>query len=207
MKETDRYDAILIHALGNKATGKTPDRLTPRSRLAVRAAVQLDPDGTATYVVSGGKFHDTRPTAFNTEDELMRRYHVPENRIIITTDRPATTSAEIRFLEEQANQHPEWKNLAHVSLSTHTPSMIALRRLWAKGRSVEFRTAENVLEHLPSERNSQRYKKFFSKLHFTIDEFIWRAYELAKFPFLLFPPTEKLLNKFASRWRPQITKS
>lgn len=210
MKEGgQKYDAVLIHALGNKVIGSTPNRLAQRSRLVIRAAVELDEEyGIDTFVVSGSEFQGTRPLGLNIRDELVRRYHVPEDHIVFTTDRPSTTSEELEFLSDQADQNPSWTHLVHISLEAHRLSMIALKRKLAKkGRTIEFKTGEDILENLPSERNSQRYKRYFSGLHSTRDEIIWRIYEIVKFPFLLFPPTERLLNKLASRWRPQITKS
>lgn len=206
MKEgQSRYDAVLIHALGNKVFGSTPDRLTQRSRLAVRTAVEL----TDTFVVSGGEFNGTRPTGLNIKDELIRKYHVPEDHIIVSTDRASTTSLELGFLREQAKEHSDWKKVANVSVEAHRPSMIALavRRILPGWRFSRFVTAESVLENLPSPRNSERYRKYFDVIYQTEDERNWRKYELVKFPFLIFPPTEWFLNKIATRWRPQVTKS
>lgn len=200
-----RYDAVLIHALGNKVSGSIPDRLTQRSRLAVRAAIELSD----TFVVSGSEFNGTRAMALNVKDELMKKYHVSEDHIIVATDRASTTSLELGFLREQAGEHPDWKKAANVSVEAHKPSMIALAvgRILPGWRFSRFVTAESVLENLPSQRNSERYRRYFEAIHQTKDEKNWRRYELLKFPLLIFPPTEWFLNKLATRWRPQVTKS
>lgn len=191
-----KYDAVLIHALGDKETG----RLSIRSRLVIRAAVELNNQGgVGMFIVSGPKFKGNLPIGLAIKEELVRRHHIAEKRIISTTDRPMTTSEELGFLREQIDSHPEWKSIVHVSLVAHSLSMLALKRLLkSNGKTVEFKTAEGVLSH--------RYRNFFSKLHLTPDEFKWRIYEAVKFPFLLFPPTEKLLNKIATRCRPQVTR-
>lgn len=184
------FDAVLVHCYLSSQVGEGENtRIKPniRSHIQDRAAARFYNHGRGV-----GKIVLTaEPSATAMKEELVRKYSVPSDNIIINTSlikdgeerEVTTTDQEIDVFLDLARENG-WTKLADIAARVHntrilpgigaTIPMIYKR----KGRKVETQAAEDIV----LKNHDVRIRGLIRKLVglFSVSEFLFRSYELVK---------------------------
>lgn len=202
------FDAILVHGywLSQKGTDSRVD-LSLRSHIEDRVAAILydGGKGAGKLVLTAGHIWgpDYPSVAELMAEELVRKYKVPREDIIVKTEfidqdgnkrEVTSTHDEVSaFLELRRNNG--WTNIADLAARTHD---IDIPWLYKKvGEDVKIDAAEDIL----NAQNDRRIKKLLNHLGRSKYEWSFRFYEGAKVFFHLIDPDYKRLNKMTAKAR------
>lgn len=209
------YDAALIHGYGynnpiNTRGERRPLRPSIRGHLPISAACHLShlKDSSIevhNYVFSGAPlFGQETPLSKTNATELQRRLNIPDENVFVETT-AHTTSQELKNFRNIAEQMG-WENLLDLSVERHKRRVTELIRRLFKGRdiTIDYMNAEDILENLSSERNSERYRKVIKKIHWSLGELKFGIYELINYGVTLLHG-EGITERISRFFRPRIT--
>lgn len=200
------YDAALLHVYGYEKNGNS--RLSTRSMLVLKAARELMRAGLVEnfVFVSRSALGVKEPMSTVTASEFIRLTEVDKKHVFVNPSAPATTNQELKFLHNKTGEQ-HWSYVISIGCEIHRRTIETLaKRIFNDGVNFEFKSAEEILQTLPSPRKREKYKLIIDDLHNSEGEKKFARYEsgLANKFKLHFPFGPEILDVVARFYRPRI---
>lgn len=190
------FDALLVHGYWLSQKGENPVEISLRSKLAVYATYLLyrNKQVKNIFLPAGHIWGKNFPSiAQLMEEELVKKYDVPKDNIIVSDEGLNTRSEITAFLKIAENK--DWKSLGDLSFEAHHLTIpIHYQRLKKKAK---FINVEDVIAQEGDSKN-QKVLKWLKNSRF---EFNFRLYQTLVKVVQFFDPDYKLLGGIADKTR------
>lgn len=196
MKVMKVFDAILVHGYWLSQKGENSQvELSLRSKLVAYAAALLYKDKIAKNIIlpAGYIWGKNVPSIADLiKEELVKKYDVPEDKILVSDEGLNTKSEIVTFLKivEENN----FEGLGDLSFATH---QLTIPIHYNGKRKVEFLNVEDVI----FEKGDNEHKKILKWLKDSRFEFNFLIYQILVRLVQIIDPDYRILGKIADKTR------
>ena len=191
-----KIDGILIHAYWFSQNSDSSIGLSSRGNLVTAAAAQLIINNVCNYIVLAGG-HIWGPQfpslAMVMQQELVEKFHIPKDRIIVE-DSAMDTNDEIDIFLEIAKKF-KWNRIGSLASTKH---FMTIPKIYSyKHQHAVFLSTENVLGKF----GTLEQKRELSRLGNSLYELNYFLYQLIIKIIFFFDPSYTFLHHYAKKSR------